>query len=175
MSKYAPIASNHTKNLFSDYIEHIDLPEIDYFAIGIQSLVSKKSMSLMSNDEWQKKFSYNNYAEHDPLRKITLQTNRIIIPFSEIDCFDNLGAKIMKERSALGIKNGIVLMQRCTHYNYMITLGTGYTRFDNYDFLKRYSSDLTFFKRDLIKIINQDARQFLDNEFILNHPFFDAK
>lgn len=175
MSKYTPIASNRTKKLFSDYIEHIDLPEIDYFAIGIQSLISKKSMSLMSNDEWQKEFSYNNYAEHDPLRKTTMQTNRTIIPFSEIDYFDNFGAKIMKERSVLGMKSGIVLMQRYTHHNYMITLGTGYTKFDPYDFLKRYSDDLTFFKQDLIKIINQDAKQFLESEFILNHLFFDAK
>ena len=35
---YCPILSNTTKETFFDYIDSLDIPQIDYFAIGIQNL-----------------------------------------------------------------------------------------------------------------------------------------
>lgn len=78
----------------------------------------------MSLPEWQKYFSDNQFAPHDPIRKITLNTKRNLIPFDEIDYVDNFGKEIMRQRSLMGIKNGIILMERFPKHNYMITLGT---------------------------------------------------
>ncbi|EKD71854.1 MAG: hypothetical protein ACD_46C00083G0004 [uncultured bacterium] len=167
---YTPIATKLTKEFFFDYIDNIDIPEIDYFAVGIQSCITKKSISLMSLPEWQKQFDLNQYVEHDPLRKATLSTKRNFIPFTEIDCVDNFGKEIMRQRSIYGLKNGIVLMERLGKYNYMITLGTGFLGFDSLDFIKRYYFRLYYLKNDLIKIIKNDAIRFLMQEII--QPIF---
>lgn len=164
--KYSPIIGKTTKDTFFNYIELIDLPEIDYFAIGIQSQITKNSMSLMSLPEWQKHFNYNEYAEFDPLRKATFNTPRNFIPLNEIDFSDNFGKEIMHQRKIFGIKNGIVLMERLNHYNYMITLGTSFSRFAPFDFLKNRYDGLIQLKQDLIKIIDTDAKKFLAREAI---------
>lgn len=120
----------------------------------------------MSLQEWQKHFSYNEYAEFDPLRKITLNTTRNFIPFDEIDFSDNLGKEIMHQRKLFGIKNGVVIMERLKHYNYMITLGTGFSKFEPFDFFKSRHEGLIKLKHDLIKIIDNDAKKFLAQEAI---------
>lgn len=139
----------------------LDIPQIDYFAIGIQNTSLKTSMSLMSLPEWQNHFIKNQFAEHDPIRKVALSTNRTLIPFDEIDFVDNFGKEIMRERSVMGIKNGIILMQRIPDYNYMITLGTGFSEFDAYDFIKRYHDKINLIKNDFIHIIEKDSKTFM--------------
>lgn len=160
-NNYSPINSNSTKETFNNYIDSLDIPQIDYFAVGVQNTLLKKSMSLMSLPEWQKYFSDNQFADHDPIRKVTLNTRRNLIPFEEIDYVDNFGKEIMKQRSLKGIKNGIILMQRFPRHNYMITLGTGLSKFDAFDFIKRHHDKIQLIKNDLIKIIEKDAKDFL--------------
>jgi hypothetical protein len=41
-------------------------------------------------------------------------------------------------------------MQRCGKHNFMITLGTGFSKFEPYDFLKRYHHRINILKQDLI-------------------------
>lgn len=94
----------------------------------------------MSLPEWQKHFSNNQYAEFDPIRRSTLLTKRNLISFNEIDFVDNFGKEIMQKRKMMGIKNGIVLVQRFPEFNYMITPGTGFSKFNHFDFIRRYHS-----------------------------------
>ncbi|MBA2652577.1 MAG: autoinducer binding domain-containing protein [Tatlockia sp.] len=163
MSKnnYLPIVTDTTKQTFFDYIDALDIPQIDYFAIGIQNLATKKSISLMSLPEWQKHFIENRYADSDPVRKATLYTNRSIIPFCEIDFIDNFGKHIMQQRASMGIKNGIILVERLPKYNYMITLGTDFFNFNSFDFINRYHDRIALIKKDLINLVETDAKKFL--------------
>ena len=178
MSKnYLPIITDTTKNTFFDYVDSLDVPQIDYFAIGIQNVSAKKSISLMSLPEWQKHFIENEYADYDPIRRVTLHTKRNLIPFSEIDCLDNFGKEIMQKRASMGIKDGIILMQRFAKFNYMITLGTHFSKFDAFSFIKRYHDKIHVLKSDLIHLIEKDAKNFLEATLPkkIIHPSNDAK
>lgn len=173
---YVPIINTPTKETFNDYIDSLDIPQIDYFAIGLQNTLSKQSISLMSLPEWQDYFSANNLASYDPVRKATLLTKRNIIPFDEIDFVDNFGKEIMRQRSLMGIQNGIVFMERFPKYNYMITLGTSFSKFDSFDFIKKYHDKISLMKSDLIQIIEKDATNFLPKQSVKpNYPSIDAK
>ena len=177
INNYLPILTDSTKRVFFDYVDSLDIPQIDYFAIGIQNLHSKKSISLMSLPEWQSHFVDNNYANYDPVRRVTLFTKRNIIPFREIDFVDNFGKEIMRQRKIMGIKDGIILMQRFPKFNYMITLGTGFSKFNAFDFFKRYHDKVHLIKTDLINLVEKDTRIFLPEE-ILNpstHLSSDAR
>jgi len=176
-NSYLPILTETTKKTFFDYIDSLDIPQIDYFAIGVQNVSTKKSISLMSRQEWQKHFVLNQYAEYDPVRRVTLHTKRNLIPFNEIDFLDNYGKEIMHQRALMDIKNGIVLMERFPKFNYMITLGTGFSKFDAFDFLKRYHDKIWLIKRDLISLIEKDTNHFLPPEILkkINHLSTDAK
>jgi hypothetical protein len=158
---YLPILTHSTKQTFLDYIDALDIPQIDYFAIGIQNQLTKKSISLMSLAEWQSHFTNNEYADYDPIRKATLYTKRNFIPFCDIDFVDNFGKEIMKQRSKMGIKNGIILMERFPKFNYMITLGTGFSNFDPFTFIKSYHDKIHFIKIDFINLVKRDANLFL--------------
>lgn len=174
---YQPILTNTTKETFLDYIDSLDIPQIDYFAIGVQNLNDKKSISLMSSEEWQQHFVRNQYAEYDPIRRISLNTNRNIIPFKEIDFVDNFGKEIMRQRAKMGIKDGIILMERFKKFNFILTLGTGFSNFDSFDFLKRYHDKLSLIKMDFINLIQRDVELFLPKEMLqtFNHLSIDAK
>ncbi len=161
INNYLPILTNSTKKTFLHYIDSLDIPQIDYFAIGIQNHVTKKSISLMSLPEWQKHFIDNQYADYDPIRKATLYTKRNFIPFCEIDFVDTFGKEIMNQRSRMGIRNGIILMERFPKFNYMITLGTGFSNFDSFDFIKKYHHKIAVIKNDLINLVKKDAYSFL--------------
>lgn len=171
-NNYKPIITATTKQTFFDYVHALSIPEIDYIAIGVQKVAEKNSISLMSLPEWQKHFTENGYAEHDPIRKAVLHTKRNIISFSEIDFIDNFGKDIMKERAKMGIKNGIIFIERFPKFNYMITLGTGFTNFNTFDFISRYYEEIKILNIDLIKLIELDAKKFLNH---INSPCVDAK
>ncbi len=155
------ILTSSTQKTFFDYVDSLDVPEIDYFAIGIQNILENKSISLMSNQEWQKKFIENQYANFDPVRSAALCTSRNVLPFNEIDFLNNFGKEIMHQRALLGIKSGIILMERFDKFNYMITLGTAFSKFDAFDFIKRYHDKILLIKRDLIHLVEKDAKNFL--------------
>lgn len=160
MSSYSPIITNTTKSTFLNYIKTIDLPEIDYFAIGLQNLITTKSISLMSREEWQKLFTENGYATHDPIRCASLQTKRNIIPFSHVDFRDNFGREIMRQRKLMGISNGIVLMRRFKKFNYITTIATDFSKFDAFKFIKRNYHQIYQLENDFIKLIEMDAENF---------------
>lgn len=170
---YLPILTDNTRSTFFDYIDCLDIPKIDYFAIGIQNIFTKNSLSLMSNSDWQKKFVNENYANYDPIRRATLCTERNFIPFGEIDYIDNFGKEIMRQRALFGIKNGIILMRRFLTHNYVITLGTNFSQFDEFEFLQRHYSQLKIIQADFIALIEKDVKNFFPSKFI--HPGGDAK
>jgi hypothetical protein len=161
INSYSPITTKTTKQTFFDYIDLLNIPQIDYFAIGVQNLITKKSTSLMSRQEWQKHFIDNQYASYDPIRRVALSTKRSLIPINEIDFVDNFGKEIMRQRAIMGIKNGIVLMQRFPEFNYIITLGTNFSKFDAFVFIKQYHDKIALLKEDLIRIIERDAKNLL--------------
>lgn len=167
INNYLPIITKTTKKTFFDYIDSLDIPEIDYCAIGIQNLLSKKSISLMSLPEWQQHFVNHQYANYDPIRRVALLTKRNFIPFREIDFVNNFGKEIMRQRAIMGIKNGVIIMKRLAGFNYMITLGTGFSKFDAFDFLKRYHDKVELIKTDLINLVEKDTRCFLPKKIII--------
>jgi hypothetical protein len=160
-NNYLPITTKTTKQTFFDYVDLLDIPQIDYFAIGVQNLITKKSISVMSRQEWQKHFVKNQYANYDPIRRVALSTKRNLIPFNEIDFVDNFGKEIMRQRAMMEIKNGIVLMQRFPEFNYIITLGTNFSQFDAFAFIKQYHDKIALLKEDLIHIVERDAKNLL--------------
>ena len=168
-SPYSPIITDATKDVFNDYINSLDIPQIDYFAIGVQNSVTKQSISLMSLPEWQKVFVANQFAEFDPVRRASLNTQRNIIPFNEMDFCDNFGKEIMKQRKLIGISDGIIFMKRFKKYNYIMTLGTAFSRFEAYEFIKRYYSQIQFLQKDLISLVEKDVRGFI-SPYLLTYP-----
>jgi hypothetical protein len=92
-----------------------------------------------------------------------------LLPFDEIDFLNNFGKEIMRQRASMEIKNGIILMERFPKFNYMITLGTGFSKFDSYEFIKNYHDTIPALKKDLIQLIEKDAHMFLPKGY-LNKP-----
>jgi len=174
-NSYEAIITESTKETFNSYIQCVDIPEIDYFAIGIQNILLKKSISLMSRSEWQNLFVKNNFAPYDPVRKAMLFSKRTIIPFSELDYCSSFGQEIMRQRALEGIKDGIILIKKTGKYNIILTLGTGYSSFDAYDFLKKYHDRIELIKNDIFKIIEKDAKIFIKNTKKIIRPSNDAK
>lgn len=172
-SVYFPILTDSTKTTFFDYVDCLDIPQIDYFAIGIQNALARSSISLMSNADWQRQFVSNQYAVHDPIRRVTLCTERNFIPFDEIDYVNNFGKEIMRQRALFDIKNGIILMKRFSNYSYMITLGTGFSRFDGFEFIQRYHDRVRLIQTDFIKLVERDMQGFLPSKLI--HPCGGAR
>lgn len=169
---YCPIIDKSTKDVFMDYTSAVNLPPIDYFAVGIQDILTRKSISLMSRIEWQKTFVDNHYAENDPIRKTVLNTRRNFISLDDIDFFDNFGKEIMRQRALMGIKTGLVFVEKEAQFNLMITLGSEYSKFDTFKFIQNNYTKMMFLKKDLIKIIEKDARNFLPSYVLekFTHP-----
>jgi Autoinducer binding domain len=159
-SKYQPILTESTRKNFLNYIQSLSFPEIDYFAIGLQNTLTKKSISLMSCAQWQEAFYQKNYAPHDPVRQAALYTKKNIIPFSDIEVKDKLGQEIMQHRARLGMKHGVVLMQRFGQFNYMVTLATGFSKFNPHVFLQQDPNQIQSLKKELMYLIREEAKEF---------------
>ena len=56
LEDYKPVCENSVKEFFLSYVDALELPIIDYVAIGFQNTLNKKSTSIMLNIEWQKLF-----------------------------------------------------------------------------------------------------------------------
>lgn len=160
-----PVESTDVCATFFDYLDCIDIPEIDYFAIGVQDVAKQRSMTLMSRPEWQKYFIRNEFADADPVRNAVLHSKKAVILMLEIDAGGSLGAEIMLHRRRHGIRNGIVMVSRTAHLNYMVTLGTAYSKFEPYDFLKARYTSLKTLQKDFEKIIEPEAKKFLPTAF----------
>lgn len=159
-NKYQPILTESTRKNFFNYIQSLPFPEIDYFAIGLQNTLTKKSIALMSCTQWQEAFYQKDYAPHDPVRQAALYTKKNIIPFSDIEIKDKRGQEIMQHRARVGIKQGVVLMQRFGQFNYMVTLGTGFSKFNAHAFLEKDPNQIQSLKKELMNLILEDAKEF---------------
>ncbi|TLY48667.1 MAG: hypothetical protein E6K54_01345 [Gammaproteobacteria bacterium] len=154
---YAPISTESTRSTFFDYINNINIPPIDYFAVGIENYAQKKLTSLISRLEWQIYYSKNQIINNDPLIQAIKLSQRNIIPFSEIDYVDSYGKEIMKQRTLHGMRNGVMITHKQQHLNYIIVLATGLSNFNHYKFLTKYYNQLTRLKTDLSKIIERES------------------
>lgn len=159
---YTPIRTESTLSTFFDYINNINIPPIDYFAVGIESHVQKKLISLISRLEWQVYFDKNQLTHNDPLIQAKKLSQRNIIPFLEIDYIDSFGKEVMKQRSLHGMKNGLMLIHKQHQLNYMIVLATGFSKFNHYSFLTKYYTQLARLKNDLSKIIERETNAVLN-------------
>ncbi len=153
---YTPIRTESTRSTFFDYINNINIPSIDYFSVGIENHAQKKLTSLISRLEWQIYLDKNQIINKDPLIQAKKLAQRNIIPFSEIDYIDSLGKEVMRQRSLHGMKNGLMLIHKQHHLNYMIVLATGLAKFNHYRFLTKYYTQLIRLKNDLSKIIERE-------------------
>lgn len=160
LGDYQAIDELNTKKLFLSYFEILNIPIIDYLAIGVQDNNKKISSSLMSNSEWQNTFRINDFAKHDPIRRTAFNTSCKIFTFDEIDCHDNYGKEIMKQRAKHYIQNGLVIMDRNLYFNYMLTLGTGYKNFNPYPFYFDNFIAINKIFSDLKKIISPLTTQY---------------
>lgn len=161
MFSYMPIITSQTKDLFFDYLKNIEFKEVNYVAIGVQDTINKKTTSLMSSAEWQKKFSENNYMHYDPLRNLILNTNRNIIFIEEINNVDSIGTEIMEQRKKFGVGKGIVIVERFKGCNYILTLGTDYQKFDSYKHLQQNYSGIKKTMQDMKSIIYNDITVYV--------------
>jgi hypothetical protein len=159
---YTPICTESTRSTFFDYINNINIPPIDYFSVGIENNTQKKLTSLISRLEWQIYFDKNQITNNDPLIQAKKLSQRNIIPFSEIDYIDSFGKEVMRQRSLHGMKNGLMLTHKQHHLNYMIVLATGFSKFNHYNFLTKYYTQLIRLKNDLSKIIEREINYILN-------------
>ncbi len=164
MNQYHAIFRENIRDLFNDYTTSLNIPEIDYFAIGIQNTINRESASIMSRLEWQTTFKAFNFAPYDPLRKAALQTNRTIIFMDELDWVDSLGKEVMLQRKRHEIDKGMVVMDRHLTYNYMLTLATHYTQFDGHAFYLKYCAQIRRVFDDMKLILEPVAIDFRTHE-----------
>lgn len=161
MESYKAIFRADIRSVFEDYIDSLNIPLVDYFAIAIQDPVNLRSASMMSRVEWQKTFKTMNYADHDPIRTAVLNTNRSIICFDEVDHLNTLGNEIMLQRKKHEMRNGVVLVDRRGTNNYMMTLATDYRAFQAKEFLLKHRVELARVFKDLSLILQPIASEYI--------------
>ena len=172
LGTYQALEDKAFRNTFLDYLDAIEIPIIDYMAIGVQDTISKTSTSIMSRPDWQAAFKSLNLAEYDPVRKAAFNTKSNIFSFNELDYNDSFGNKVMQERRRYGIENGIVLIRRHLGYNFILTLATGYKNFQPYKYLFANQQSINYVFNDLISLIKPVSENF---HLFANHPNGDAR
>jgi len=173
LGNYQSLDKKSTKSVFIDYIGALEIPIIDYVAIGVQDTIHKTSTSMMSRDEWQKTFYTLGLAEHDPLRKASFNTKSNIFSFDDLDYQDSHGKEVMRLRRLYEIENGLVIMRKNLGHNFMLTLATGYKNFSPYKFFidKHVAIDRIF--SDLINLVSPATKKYQTQ--IFNHQGVGAK
>lgn len=160
LGNYSTLEQKDLRALFNDYSKSIDIPLIDYIAIGVQDNIHKESTSMMSREDWQFTFKENRFAEHDPVRRTAFNTCINFFAFDEVDYQDSFGKKIMQERKRHEIENGLVIMDRQLGFNYMLTLATGYKNFNPRRFyLDHYCSIEKIFD-DLKEMVKPSTKNY---------------
>lgn len=134
LGTYTALDQERLRQTFLDYVEMLDIPLIDYVAIGLQNTIDRTSSSMMSRLDWQQIFKNMNLAEHDPIRKASFYTRAKIFSFDDIDYLDNQGKEVMRQRRRYDINSGFVVLDRHLGHNFMLTLATGYKNFSAHRF-----------------------------------------
>lgn len=169
LGEYKTLNKASTKNVFNDYINSFEIPIIDYIAIGVQDTILNKSTSIMSRDEWQKTFRDQGLAKHDPLRKASLTRKSTLFSFDELDCQDDYGKEIMRQRRLHEIENGIVVMRKNIGHNFILTLGTGYKNFSPYKFFVDKHEGINRVFDDLISLVMPVTKDYRLDVFNRQH------
>jgi len=158
---------------FDLYFKALELPFMDYLAIGVQDTIHKTSTSLMSSQDWQKIFRELHLADDDPIRKASFSTRVNHFSFDEVDYQNSAGREVMRQRKLNGIENGLVFMKRSLTHNFMLTLGTGFKNINTYRYLIDYYSNINKVFNDLIALVSPATKQY--QLMIPSHPIDDAK
>lgn len=173
LGNYHILEADSVKKVFFEYINALEIPIIDYVAIGVQDTVHMTSTSIMSNSEWQNTFKQLGLAKDDPIRNASFSAKTDFFSFDEIDHQNSRGKEVMKQRRAHEIANGFVIMRRTVGHNFMLTLATGYKNFNSYRFyIDKHLSICRIFD-DLISLVKPATMEYQLNSF--NHLNDDAK
>ncbi len=150
LGQYQPLNNDELLSIFKDYVDSLQINPIDYFAIGIQNLITKSSTSLMSNKDWQKTFCQLNLAKHDPLRLASFKTPSNTFSFEDLQPSSSEGKEVMRQRKRYGMNSGVVLTKKTAQHKLLLTMATGFKNFkayrfiaDNHVALRRVFADLT--------------------------------
>lgn len=167
LGEYLSLDGTNITTDFQSYIKALELPFMDYVAIGVQDTIHKKSTSIMSSAEWQKTFKELGLANDDPVRKASFSTHTKYFSFDGIDCQNNSGREVMRQRKLHGIENGLVFMERKLSHNFMLTLGTGYKGFNTYKYLIDHHIAIQKVFSDLISLVTPATKPYQVK--IINH------
>ena len=159
-NEYLVLDKKNLRETFIDYFQALEIPVIDYLAIGIQDTVNQKSTSLMSNVEWQKTFKNLNFAPYDPIRKAALNSKTTVFSFEDVNHQDLMGSEVMRQRKKHQIENGLVLVRRNLGHNFMMTLGTGFKNFQSHKFFLDYRESTYKIFDDLICLVSPLCADF---------------
>lgn len=172
LGKYKSLDSQNMRDFFTKYIAALEIPIIDYVAIGVQDSIHGTSTSLMSRADWQETFVNHNFAEHDPVRKASFNTKSRNFSFDQIDYCDSMGKEVMRQRRLHYIENGIVLMRKNLGCNFMLTLATGFKNFNTQKFYCDHQPAIKKMFDDLICLVSPSTQEF--QPYILNTSHRDA-
>lgn len=173
LGKYEALDKQDIRDIFVDYIDAIEMPIIDYVAIGVQDTIHKTSTSMMSRLDWQKTFRSLQLADSDPVRKASFNTTAKMFAFDELDYQDSCGKEVMRQRRRHDIENGLVLMDRNLGCNFMLTLATGYKNFLPYRFFIDNNQAIDRIFQDLKKLVGPSTKAYQMR--LTNHQGGDAK
>jgi len=153
----------------------LEIPVIDYVAIGVQDTIHKTSASMMSRLDWQKAFRELNLSAFDPVRKASFSTRSKIFAFDELDYQDSYGKEVMRQRRRHEIENGLVLMHRNLEHNFMMTLATGFKNFAPYRFFLDNQTAINRIFDDLINLVSPSTQEYQIKVMNHYHQGDDAK
>lgn len=173
LGQYEALNSKELRNTFLSYVDALNMPAIDYVAIGVQDTIQKKSASLMSRAEWQNTFKSLNLAKDDPVRIASFNNKSGIFSFDEVDCRSSAGKEVMRQRKRHEIENGLVLIRRDLGTNFMLTLATGYKDFDAYKFFINHTTAIGHVFDDLISMVSPETKGYQFTS--LSRQIVDAK
>lgn len=86
--EYSVLETAHLRETFLDYMDSLEIPLIDYMAIGVQNTIKGHTASLMSRPEWQKVFKETGLSSYDPVRKTAFGTKVTMFAFEDLDFQD---------------------------------------------------------------------------------------
>lgn len=160
LGKYTALDRPDLITNFQLYFKALELPYMDYLAIGVQDSIHKTSTSLMSDQCWRNSFKELNLAEDDPVRKASFSTRVNHFSFDDIDYLNSAGQEVMRQRKLHGIENGLVFMRRNLTHNFMLTLGTGFKNINTYRYLIDYHPHVQKVFDDLIALVSPSTRKY---------------
>lgn len=163
LGKYKALEQVNLRNVFLSYVDALEIPIIDYVAIGVQDTIYNNSTSLMSREDWQTTFKKLNLANYDPVRKAAFNIKSNLFAFDELDYQDEFGKEVMRQRKLHQIENGFVIMRKNLGYNFMLTLATGFKNFRPYRYFLENETAINKVFDDLIELVSPSTLEYQIN------------